>query len=206
MRAQRALAFGMARSRVFALDDGAELLLVPAYLTTAERAALLDDSRSYLWERQPVMGMRTLRSNAWFADDARAVYEYSGQRWIPAPLTERQLELGARLESLLGERMNAVLASYYPHGEAGVGWHADDEPLFGTNPTIASLSIGATRTFQVAKPSRVRPVLPDLELHLEDGDLLVMRGTLQRGYRHALKKAAKSAGPRLNLSYRRVVT
>jgi alkylated DNA repair dioxygenase AlkB len=186
------------------LDHGAELLLFRAFLTPEQCRDLLDDSRSYPWQRQPVMGMPTLRSNAWFAEDSNAVYEYSGQRWVPAPLTERLRELGARLEPLLGERMNSVLASYYPHGGAAVGFHADDEPLFGTNPTIASLSIGAARTFQIAK-SRVRPVTPELELALGDGDLLVMRETFQHHYRHAVKKAARSVLPRLNLSYRRVV-
>ena len=186
------------------LEPGAELVLVRGFLAEPERAALLAESASYPWEQKPVMGMPTLRANAWFAEDARAVYEYSGQRWVPAPLTPLQTALRDRLEPVLGERMNAVLAGYYPHGGAGVGYHSDNEALLGSEPTIASLSIGALRTFQIAHVSSGRPPVGDIELPLDDGDLLVMRGTFQRRYRHALKKTARSVGPRLNLSYRRV--
>jgi alkylated DNA repair dioxygenase AlkB len=196
----------MARNeRRYALDGDAELVLVAGFLSTSERQALLDESRSYPWERQPVMGIPTLRSNAWFADDPNAIYEYSGQRWLPVPLTPCQIALRARLEELLGERLNAVLAGYYPHGGAGVGYHADDEPILGNEPTIASLSIGATRVFQIARASRARPIAPELELPLEDCDLLVMRKSFQRRYRHALKKESKTIEARLNLSYRRLV-
>jgi len=192
--------------RRIALDHGAELVLVPAFLSARERQALLVESQGYPWERQPVMGVPTLRSNAWFADDAGAVYEYSGQRWVPVALTPLQAELRDRLEASLEERMNAVLAGFYPHGGAAVGYHADDEPILGANPTIASLSIGASRIFQIAPAGRGRPREPELEIALDDGDLLVMRGTFQTHYRHALKKAARSVGPRLNLSYRRLTT
>lgn len=190
---------------VHVLEHGAELVLAPGFLTPSERTALLEESRRYPWARQPVMGVLTLRSNAWFAEDSRAVYEYTGQRWTPVPLTPTQRDVRDRLTSVLGERLNSVLATHYPHGGAGVGYHADDEPIFGENPTLASLSIGASRLFQVAQNSRARPGHADLELLLNDGDLLIMRGTFQHHYRHALKKGAKSIGPRLNLSYRRVL-
>lgn len=193
-------------ARYFPVEPGAELFLVPGFLDASEREALLAESARYAWERQPVMGVPTLRSNAWFADDASAVYEYSGQRWGPAPLTKLQSALRDRLENVLGERPNAVLASLYPHGGAAVGYHADDEPLFGDRPTIASLSAGAPRNFQITRSRQGRVLEAELEIPLEDGDLLVMRGTFQSRYRHALKKAARSVGPRLNLSYRRVVT
>jgi alkylated DNA repair dioxygenase AlkB len=188
----------------YVLEHGAELVLVPGFLTLSERCAFLDESASYPWEHQPVMGMPTLRANAWFADAARAVYEYTGQRWVPTPLTPLMSALCDRLEPVLDERMNAVLAAYYSHGGAAVGYHADDEPLLGTDPTIASLSIGATRIFQIAHVSRGRPPVGDLEIPLGDGDLLIMRPGFQRHYRHALKKAPRSVGPRLNLSYRRI--
>ena len=134
-------------------------MLVRGFLAEAERAALLAESAGYPSKLQkPVMGMPTLRANAWFADDARAVYEYTGQRWVPAPLTPLQIALRDRLDPMLGTRMNAVLAAYYPHGGAGIGYHADNEAtMLGSNPTIVSLSIGATRTF---KENRARFAWP----------------------------------------------
>ena len=182
-------------TRTVALEPGAELVLVRGFLAEPERAALLAESASYPWEHQPVMGMPTLRANAWFAEDARAVYEYTGQRWVPAPLTLLQSALRDRLEPMLGERMNAVLAAYYPHGGAGVGYHADNEAILGNDPTIASLSIGAMRTFQIAHVSRGRPPVADLEIPLDDGDLLVMRGTFQRRYRQRSRRPRAAWSP-----------
>jgi alkylated DNA repair dioxygenase AlkB len=43
------------------------------------------------------------------------------------------------------DELNSALATQYSDGEATVGYHADNEPLFGTNPTVASVSLGATR-------------------------------------------------------------
>jgi alkylated DNA repair dioxygenase AlkB len=190
---------------LYALDHGAELVFVPGFLTEVEKERLLDESQKYPWARQPVMGVLTLRSNAWFAEDPRAVYKYSGQSWTPEPLTPQQVEVRDRLTAALGERMDSVLATHYPHGGAAVGYHADDEPIFGENPTLASFSIGASRVFQVAEKSRAGKGAADLEVVVSDGDLVVMRGPFQHHYRHAVKKASKSVGPRLNLSYRRVV-
>lgn len=187
------------------LDGGAELVHVPAFLPTDERAVLWDESQGYPWAHQTIRGVRTLRANAWFADDARAVYAYSGQRWSPVPLAPSLVALRERLEGAFHERMNSVLATLYPNGNAAVGYHADDEPLFGEDPVVASLSVGATRTFQVVRRDLARSGRACLEVVVKDGDLVIMRGPFQRHYLHALKKSSKSVGERINLSYRRVV-
>jgi hypothetical protein len=50
------------------------------------------------------------------------------------------------------------------------------KPQRSEDPTLASLSIGASRVFVVAHKTRARPGHADLELTLNDGDLVIMRG------------------------------
>ena len=56
-----------------------------------------------------------------------------------------------RLEENTGLRFNSVLCNLYRDCKDSVDWHADDEPVFGENPTIASISLGCTRNFDLKK-------------------------------------------------------
>jgi len=95
-----------------------------------------------------------------------------------------------------------VLANLYRDGRDCMGWHSDDEPELGARPLIASLSLGATRRFALRHrrdPSR------RLVLELPAGSLLLMRGQTQARWRHALPRTARPVGPRINLTFRRIV-
>ena len=70
-------------------------------------------------------------------------------------------------------------------------------------PTIASLSLGGVRRFQLRHR---RDVDDRLDLDLPDGSLLVMRGTLQQHYRHAVPKRRAAVEPRINLTFRRIIS
>jgi alkylated DNA repair dioxygenase AlkB len=83
-----------------------------------------------------------------------------------------------------------------------MGMHSDDEPELGPDPVIASLSLGATRTFQLRH--RRGAARGGLDLALGDGCLLVMRGTTQRLYRHGVPKQPKVQEARINLTFRRI--
>jgi alkylated DNA repair dioxygenase AlkB len=82
-----------------------------------------------------------------------------------------------------------------------MGWHADDEPELGAQPVIASLSLGATRQFHL----RGRNAPTRLRLSLGHGSLLLMRGSTQQHYQHALPRTARPCGVRLNLTFRRII-
>ena len=83
-----------------------------------------------------------------------------------------------------------------------MGAHADDEAELGPRPVIVSLSLGATRRFVVtAKAGGKR-----LQLELENGSLLVMRGAMQARYKHAIPKSQRVTGARLNLTFRQVLS
>jgi alkylated DNA repair dioxygenase AlkB len=83
-----------------------------------------------------------------------------------------------------------------------MGMHRDAEPELGPDPIVASVSLGAARRFRLRH--RRGPTHGKLDLVLESGSLLVMRGTTQRVYRHDLPKMAGLTAPRVNLTFRQV--
>lgn len=56
---------------------------------------------------------------------------------------------------LPGSKFNSLLLNRYKGGNDNVGWHADDEKLYGPTPEIASVSFGCERDFLLKKrPSK----------------------------------------------------
>jgi alkylated DNA repair dioxygenase AlkB len=98
-----------------------------------------------------------------------------------------------------------VLVNRYRDGKDSMGYHADAEPELGPDPVVATLSLGETRRFLIRAQ---RPAAHEraLALPLSSGSLLVMGGTCQRHYRHAIARAADTAlGERVSLTFRRLL-
>jgi len=133
-------------------------------------------------------------------------YRYSGQtlepRAWPRAVAGELEALGARLSHELGVELNHVLVNRYRDGNDSMGYHADDEPELGADPIVAALSLGVARRF-VIKRARARERAR--ALWLESGSLLVMGGTCQRHYRHALPRAPALVGERISLTFRRLL-
>ncbi len=137
---------------------------------------------------------------AWHGDPG-CRYRYSGQTYEPAPWTPTLARLRDVLTARTHVAFNGVLANYYRDGRDSMGWHADDERELGPaadDVAVASLSLGAPRRFAL----RHRKTRERREFALGDGNLLVMRGTTQRHWQHALPKTRKELEPRLNLTFR----
>ncbi|KAF1686604.1 alpha-ketoglutarate-dependent dioxygenase AlkB [Pseudoxanthomonas broegbernensis] len=141
------------------------------------------------------------RLSCW-AGDAQAAYRYSGSRFEPQPWTPALVALRDRLVEELAHPFNSVLANRYRSGADAMGWHSDDEPELGPEPMIASLSLGATRRFLLRH--RHDPG-QRLSLVLAPGSLLLMGGSTQRCWKHALPRTARPVGERINLTFRHVV-
>jgi alkylated DNA repair dioxygenase AlkB len=139
------------------------------------------------------------RLTAWYGDPG-AAYTYSGVRNEPRAWTPLLTGLRDRVAAAVGARFNSVLLNRYRGGADGMGWHADDERELGPEPVIASLSLGAVRTFELRhRTDRERIALP-----LASGSLLVMSGATQRHWLHRVPKDARAAGARINLTFRLV--
>jgi alkylated DNA repair dioxygenase AlkB len=81
--------------------------------------------------------------------------------------------------------------------------HSDDEHELGREPVIASLSLGETRTLVFRH--KHDKALRSWKLPLESGSLLLMKGPTQRCWQHGVPKESKPCGPRVNLTFRRVL-
>ncbi|RSK31150.1 alpha-ketoglutarate-dependent dioxygenase AlkB family protein [Hymenobacter metallilatus] len=188
----------------------AELLLDPSFLSLVEAEHLLANLTAAVpWRHEPIrlFGREVMqpRLTAWYGD-AGAAYAYSGLRLEPLPwLPELQL-LRRQVEQATGTPFNSVLLNLYRSGQDSMGYHADDEPELGSEPVIASVTLGATRRFRLKpRPAAFAEAtgLPaPLSLPLTSGSLLVMRGPTQRNWLHALPKTSQPVGPRLNLTFR----
>jgi len=150
------------------------------------------------WEQKTIRmyGRETAtpRLTAWFGD---ATYSYSGTENVPHAWLPELEALRARLEIAADAQFNSCLANVYRDGADSVSWHSDDEPELGVNPVIASISLGDTRDFKLRHQTS-REVAT---IALAHGDLLVMRGESQTGYRHSVPKRAHAA-TRINLTFR----
>ncbi|WP_240410381.1 alpha-ketoglutarate-dependent dioxygenase AlkB family protein [Hymenobacter oligotrophus] len=179
------------------------------FLPPNEAAALfLELTNGIAWRQEAIhlfgRAVPQPRLIAWHGD-AGATYRYSGLQLQPEPLTPVLHALRLRLQQATGAAYNSVLLNLYRHGQDSMGWHADDESELGPAPVIASLSLGATRRFRFRPRSGAGFEAAPVSLELPGGSLLLMQGPTQHNWQHALPKTARSVGPRINLTFRRIV-
>ena len=142
------------------------------------------------------------RLQAWYGDDG-CDYCYSGLGLAPTPWNKELLSLKKQVEEHCQSTFNSVLANLYRHGQDSNGWHSDDEKELGEQPIIASLSLGATRRFKLRH--KFQKELPTINLNLTSGSLLCMSGLSQSHWQHTLPKTARNIGPRINLTFRKII-
>ncbi len=166
---------------------------------------LLREMQQHLhWQHDELMmfgkKITTNRKVAWYGDKT---YTYTYSRTTKTALLWHPLLLPIRekTETVSDASFNACLCNFYHHGNEGMTWHSDDDKEFGLNPTIASLSFGAERTFSF----RHKITKEVISIILESGSVLLMKANTQSHWVHALPKSAKIKDPRINLTFRLVV-
>ena len=120
------------------------------------------------------------------------------------PGRQALLDIKSRVEAVAGTDFNSVLLNYYRNHRDSMGLHSDDEPELGARPILASLSLGEERTF-ILKHKRDKALKP-VRLKLASGSLLLMKGDTQRYWKHGIDKETRPCGPRVNLTFRRILT
>jgi alkylated DNA repair dioxygenase AlkB len=183
------------RSEALVTDvEGGDVKLYRCWLTRGEADALLAEIRDravWVQERRKMYDrfVDVPRQHDWFGDDRE-------KRWPP-----RILEVQQKLESLTGAHFSHVLLNRYRNGQDSVAWHNDHDVERLPEPVIGSLTLGATRAFDL-RPKAARGKI--ISIDLEHGDLLVMRGETQRYWEHRVAKDLRIAGERINLTFRQV--
>ena len=150
-----------------------------------------------------VFGKRivTKRKTAWYGD-SNYVYIYSNTIKQALPWTRELVNLKQIVENLSNTKFNSCLLNLYHNGNEGMGWHSDDEKSIEDNSTIASVSLGAERKFSFKHKQSNKTI----SVLLEHGSLLLMKDATQKNWLHSLPKSSKITLPRINLTFRRMVT
>ncbi len=135
---------------------------------------------------------RTVRMHGRLVPEPRLV-----RRWTPAAAPPRLREMAEELSGRYGVRFTQVGANLYRDGADSVAWHGDRVARELPTAVVALVSLGAVR------PLRLRPRGggASTAFHPGPGDLLVMGGTCQRTWQHAVPKHP-GAGPRISIQFR----
>jgi len=142
----------------------------------------------------------TKRKVAWFGDEEYN-YKYSGVTKQAYIWTPELLELKKKIEEISETTYNSCLLNLYHNGEEGMAWHSDGEKTLLDNGTIASVTLGAERKFSFKhKETKQR-----IDIVLENGSLLLMKGTTQKNWLHRLPPTKRVHSSRINLTFRTII-
>jgi alkylated DNA repair dioxygenase AlkB len=119
---------------------------------------------------------------------------------LPDPILDAaRAALSAHYAAELGEPFRTVGLCYYRDGRDSVAWHGDRTGRGAAEDTmVAILSVGAARPLLL----RPRGGGSILRYALGHGDLIVMGGSCQRTWEHAIPKLARTNGPRISIQFR----
>lgn len=133
-------------------------------------------------------------------DVPRLVCFYDEDDPLPHPrLDEARSALSEHYADELGEPFRTAGLCLYRDGRDSVAWHGDTIGRSRHEDTMVAIcSLGAPRTLLL----RPREGGPSLKFALGHGDLLVMGGSCQRTWEHAIPKTRRGAGPRISAQFR----
>ena len=94
---------------------------------------------------------------------------------------------------------NVCLLNFYEDGSQAIGWHSDREEIGRTTP-IASISLGAKRTFHVR--SKDNGTRDRAKIDLQSGSMVVMENECQEKYLHSVPRQMEVSQGRINVTFR----
>jgi alkylated DNA repair dioxygenase AlkB len=177
--------------------------------TTLARGAWVDLRRGWLTGSGAVFE-RLVQTVPWRAEK-RHMYDrvvavprllcfYGEDAPLPDPvLTAAREALTAHYRQELGEPFRTAGLCLYRDGRDSVAWHGDTIGRGSTEDTmVAIVSLGTPRPLVL----RPRGGGTSLRFELGHGDLLVMGGSCQRTWEHAVPKTSQPVGPRISVQFR----
>jgi alkylated DNA repair dioxygenase AlkB len=175
------------------LDQGAWIDLRPGWISGADS----------LFERlMQVVPWRAERRHMYdrVVDVPRLLCFYAEGETLPDPvLGEARRRLDEHYGAELGEPFVTAGLCLYRDGRDSVAWHGDTIGRGSTEDTmVAIISLGEPRSLMLRPRGGGRALRHDLG----HGDLLVMGGSCQRTWEHAVPKTSRPAGPRISVQFR----
>ncbi len=198
---------------LFAAPETGALDLTGVERATLSRGAWIDVRRSWLPEADEVFE-KLVTEVPWRAerrqmyekliDVPRLVHTYLvGDSLLHAALSAARDALTAHYAEELGEPFRTAGCCYYRDGRDSVAWHGDTIGRGRTHDTmVAIVSLGDPRRLTLRPRGGARgDEQTSVAVEMGHGDLVVMGGSCQRTWEHAVPKVAH-AGPRISVQFR----
>jgi alkylated DNA repair dioxygenase AlkB len=181
------------RIRRHRLTRGAWVDHLPGWVEGSDSVlqVLLDEvpwraERRQMWDNE----VDVPRLLSWFGPDDALPHEL---------LTQARERLTAHYAAELGEPLVTAGLCLYRDGRDSVAWHGDTIGRSATMDTVVAIvSFGSPRPLML----RPRGGGESLRFPVGHGDLIVMGGSCQRTWEHAVPKTAKAVGPRVSVQFR----
>jgi alkylated DNA repair dioxygenase AlkB len=176
------------------LAHGAWVDLAPGWITGADVLfERMVTSVPWRAERRPMYDR--------VVDVPRLLCFYGEGQALPDPaLAEARDMLSEYYRRELGEPFRTVGMCLYRDGRDSVAWHGDTIGRGSTEDTVVAIvSLGTPRTLAL-RPRHGGG--PTIRHELGHGDLLVMGGSCQRAWEHAVPKSTRVTGPRISVQFR----
>ncbi|GAA4638049.1 alpha-ketoglutarate-dependent dioxygenase AlkB [Actinoallomurus vinaceus] len=176
------------------LDRGAWIDVRRGWVTGADTLfERLRDTVPWHAERRPMYDR--------VVDVPRLLKFYEEGEPLPDPaLDEAKRALDAHYAAELGEPFRTAGLCFYRDGRDSVAWHGDTIGRGSTHDTmVAIISVGAPRALTLRPRGGGGTTL---RYDLGHGDLIVMGGSCQRTWEHAIPKTARPCGPRISIQFR----
>jgi alkylated DNA repair dioxygenase AlkB len=187
--------FASAASPLRLVGDRGDVTYVPEFIDRALADALV----------------RELNADTRWRADSRLMYgrrvlvpretagrgEKMAQPWTPALSLVREMA-----ERHTGTTFDYCFLNRYRDGNDAVAWHGDRDGSRDARLVVASLSLGATRTFQL-RPKKDSGLRHDpISVDVAHGDLIVMAGDTQLYWEHRVPRDPHVSETRLNVTFR----
>jgi alkylated DNA repair dioxygenase AlkB len=175
------------------LSRGAWIDVLPGWMAGADEVfAELVEVVPWRAERRPMYDN--------VVDVPRLLHTYGVGEQLPHSALEQARDaLNEHYLGELGEPFVTAGCCYYRDGRDSVAWHGDNIGRGRSHDTmVAIVSFGTPRKLQL------RPLGGHTEVShaLGHGDLIVMGGSCQRTWEHAVPKTARPVGPRISVQFR----
>ncbi|MEO7268678.1 MAG: alpha-ketoglutarate-dependent dioxygenase AlkB [Knoellia sp.] len=194
---------------LFDTGDAIDLGALAPTRTLLSRGAWVDYQPSWLTGADLLFD--TLHDDVPWKAERREMYErivdvprllkfYEADEALPHPvLTQARKALSDTYAGELGEPFVTAGMCLYRDGRDSVAWHGDRIGRAKDQDTmVAILSVGSARSLML----RPRGGGSSIGFSLGHGDLVVMGGSCQRTWDHAIPKTSKPVGPRISIQFR----
>ena len=186
------------------IQYGPDSFLYPDAIPVAHRQRLLHVVAAIGYVQMQFRGRDLARQKDFQSDNmagSYAFYEYTGSVpdvWHRGEWSAELLELRDALREATDEPINSMVANQYLDREATIGHHSDKTPDIQRGTSISTVSLGATRLFEL----RSLDGMETLSVTLTDGSVFQIGPLTNAAYTHSIPPMTEEVGPRYGLTFR----